>query len=150
MSKDASWLPRRILQDLDNAGFQDMRIITKTDQEPAIVEVQTAMQETRPNMIIPINSPVGESESNGRAENSIRRVQEKIRTIRHHVEQHAGVKIPEQSPIMAWMVRWAAELISKYSRGDDGKSPYERIRGEPSNVPLVPFGETVQNCQGSG
>ena len=105
------------------------------------------MQEAMPNMIIPVNSPVGESESNGRVENSIRRVQEKIRTLRHHVEQHAKIKISEQSPVMAWMVRWAAELISKYSRGDDGKSPYERIGGEPSRVFLVPFGEKVMYLQ---
>lgn len=143
VNNEASWLPKRVLQDLDNAGFQDMRVIAKTDQEPAIVELQIAMQEARPNMIIPINSIVGESESNVRAENSIQRLQEKIRTLRHHVEQHAKMKIPEQSPLMAWLVRWSAEFISKYTRGDDGKSPYERIRGEPSGVPLVPFGEKV-------
>ena len=141
--KHAGWLPRRILQDLDNAGLQNTRMIVKTDQEPASVDVQTSMQDARPDMNIPINSPVGESESNGRAENCIRRIQEKIRTLRHHVESHAKVKIDEQSPLMAWMVRWSAELLSKYSRGDDGKSPYERFRGEPSRAPLVPFGEKV-------
>ena len=65
---EASWLPKKLLQDLDNTGLQDVRIIVKTDQEPAIVDVQTAMQELRRNKIVPINSPVGESESNGRAE----------------------------------------------------------------------------------
>ena len=39
------------------------------------------------------------------------------------------------------MVRWAADLISKYSIGYDGKSPYERIRGERSKVPIAMFGE---------
>ena len=139
--KEASWLPKRIIQDLDNTGLQNTRIITKSDQEPAIIDVQTTMQELRPNMMIPTNSPIGESESNGRAENSIRRVQEKVWTIRHHVEQKAKMKIKDDAPLMAWLVRWSAELLSKYSRGDDGKSPYERIRGEPSKVPLVPFGE---------
>ena len=141
--RDASWLPRRIVQDLDNSGMQNVKIITKSDQEPAIVDVQTAMQELRPDKMIPTNSPIGESESNGRAENSIRRVQEKVRTLRHHVEHKAKMKIPDDAPLVAWLVRWAAELISKYSRGDDGKSPYERLRGEPSKVPLVPFGERV-------
>ena len=55
-----------------------MRLIVKADQEPAIVDVQIAMQELRPNRIVPINSPVGESESNGRAENFIRPTQEKV------------------------------------------------------------------------
>ena len=140
---EASWLPKKLVQDLDNTGLQDARIIVKADQEPAIVDVQTAMQELRPNQIVPINSPVGESESNGRAENFIRRTQEKIRTLRHHLESKAGIKLPDQSPVMAWLVRWSAELLSKYSRGDDGKSPYERIRGETSKVPLVPFGGKI-------
>ena len=83
--KEASWLPRKLLQELDNNGLQDMRLIVKSDQEPAIVDVQIAMHELRLDRIIPINSPVGESESNGRVKNFIRRVQEKIRTLRHHV-----------------------------------------------------------------
>ena len=45
--------------------------------------------------------------------------------------------------IMSWMIRWAGELISKYSIGDDGRTAYERIRGEVCAVPVVPFGETV-------
>ena len=111
--KNAGWFPRRILHDLDNAGLQNMRIIAKIDLEPAIIDVQTAMQEERPNMFIPVNSPVGESESNGRVENCIRRVQEKIRTLRHHMDSHEKMKIEEQSPLMVWMVRWAAEFLSK-------------------------------------
>ena len=59
------------------------------------------------------------------------------------MEQKAKMNIKDDAPLMAWLVRWSAELLSKYSRGDDGKSPYERIRGEPSKVPLVPFGEKV-------
>ena len=84
--KEANWLPKRTIQDLDNKGLQDMRVIVATDQ-PAIVDVQVAMHAPRPNRIIPINSPVGESESNGRAEDFIRRVQEKVRTLRHHGTQ---------------------------------------------------------------
>lgn len=64
--------------------------------------------------MIPINSPVGESESIGRVENAIRRVQEKIRVLMHQVEQGIGQKVPDEAPIMAWMIRWAAEFISKY------------------------------------
>ena len=57
------------------AAFKDARIQLKTDQEPAIVSLQIAIQVIGPKAIIPVNSPVGESESNGRVENAIRRVQ---------------------------------------------------------------------------
>ena len=87
--------------------------------------------------------PWGESECNGRVENAIRRVQEKIRTLRHQLEHNIKTRVPDDSPIMAWLIRWAAELLSKYAVGDDGRTPYERIRTEDCVTPLVPFGETI-------
>ena len=90
-----------------------------------------------------MNSPVGESQSNGRVENAIRRIQEKARALRHHLERGIQQRIPDDSSIMAWFVRWAGGLISKYAIGDDGRSAYERIRGEQCAVPVVPFGEAA-------
>ena len=140
--EEAHWLLERMIQDLDNSGMRHEKIQMKSDQEPSIVIVQRAIQELRPN-VIPTNSPVGESECNGRVENTIRRIQEKVRVLRHQVEQGIKAKIPDDAPIMSWLVRWAAELISKYAPGDDGRTPFERIRHESCMVPLVPFGETV-------
>ena len=138
----AYWVPRRVLQDFENSGLGDTRIVHKTDQEPSIVCIQPVIQELKP-IVVFVNSPAGESACNGRVENIIRRVHEKSRTLRSHVESKIGQPIPDQTPIMIWMARWAAELISKYAPGDDGKTPYERIRQEVCQVPLVPFGEMV-------
>ena len=44
---------------------------------------------------------------------------------------------------MAWMIRWAAELISKYSVGEDGRTPCEGLRKEDCVTPLAAFGETL-------
>lgn len=140
--EDAEWLPERMVKDIDDNGMRHEKIQMKSDQEPAIVAVQKAIQDLRPN-VIPTNSPVGESECNGRVENCIRRIQEKVRVLRHQLEQGVKMKIPDEAPIMAWLVRWAAELISKYSPGEDGRTPFERIRLESCAVPIVPFGETV-------
>ena len=115
----------------------------KTDQEFAIVSLQRAVQAIRPKEVILVNSPVGESESNGRVENAIRRVQEKARVLRHQLKDGIKQKVADSSPIMVWLVRWAAELLSKYSCGDDGLSPHERLHGAKCLTPLVPFGETV-------
>ena len=69
----AAWLPRRISQDLDNCGYKDIKLQLKSDQEPAIVILQAAIQEIRQHVIF-VNSPVGKSESNGRVGNAIRRI----------------------------------------------------------------------------
>ena len=45
------------------------------------------------------------------------------------------------------MVRWAAELLSKYSCGDDGLSPHERLHGEKCLAPPVPSGEAALYLQ---
>ena len=123
----AHWVPRRIVQDLENSGMGRSCILFKTDQEPFIICVQKVVQEIKPE-VVPINSPVGESACNGRVENTVRRIQKKMRTVRHQLEKGIGHTIDDQSPIMAWMAMWSAELISKYSLGEDGKTPYERIR----------------------
>ena len=137
-----AWLPKRVVLDMNNCGHEANTIQLKSDQEPAIVILQTAIQELKPN-IIPITSFVGEFESNGRVENAIRRVQERVRVFRHQVEQNIKHQIKDEVPIMVWMIRWAAEFISKCSPGDDGRTPYGRIRNEQCKVPVVPFGEIV-------
>lgn len=76
-SAEASWLPNRMVQDLDNNGMKHAKVLVKSDQGPAVAQLQSAMQRIRQARIIPVNSAVGESECNGRAENAIRRVQEK-------------------------------------------------------------------------
>ena len=63
-----------------------MKIQIKNDQEPSIVAGQTEIQHLRRGRIICVNSPEGESECNGRAENAIRRVEAKTRTLRSALE----------------------------------------------------------------
>ena len=142
----AAWLPKRIPQDLDNCGYNDVKLQFKSDQEPAIVNLQIAIQEIRQN-VIPVNSPVGESESNCRVEVAIRRIQEKVMALRHHLERGIQQRLHDDSPIMSWLIRWAGELISKYVVGDDGKSAYEGIRCEQCAVPVMPFGEALVHLQ---
>ena len=111
---DAHWVLKKILQELENTGLSQTRILLKSDQEPSIICVQKAMQELKSD-IVPINSPVGEF--------TVKRVQEKMRTLRNHIEKGIQQQFPEDSAIIAWMARWAAELLSKYAPGDDGRTP---------------------------
>lgn len=80
--------------------MEETRIILKSDQEPAMTSVQMAIQELRSKDVMPINSLVGESECNGRAANTIRRIQEKTQALRHAVEQGITEKLQEDAPIM--------------------------------------------------
>ena len=95
----------------------------QSDQGPSIVAVQEHIRPHRGAPSIPITSPVGGSECNGRAENAIRRVKEKTRTHVAQFEDGIGEEIQKGSNIIPWLVRWAGELISKYAPGFDGKTP---------------------------
>ena len=102
----AYWPPKRLLQDCDNCVPKGTRTILKTNQEPDVTSVQSAVQELRPKGAVPVNSPVGESGCNGRTENAIRRFQEKARALRHGLEKGIGEKLSGNSRIMAWFVRF--------------------------------------------
>ena len=137
------WIQRRIVRDLENAGHKEIRLRLKSDQEASVVALQAEVQRLRTGRTIPINSPVGESESNGRVENGIKRIQDKTRTLKSHVEGETGLKVDDLEDFMTWMVRWAGELVTKYCTGKGGKTPHERPKGQPTSKPLAQFGESV-------
>lgn len=132
---------------MSNNGMPSIKLHIKTDQEPSIINVQIAMQELCPDRIICLNSPVGELKCNGRVENAMRRVQENVRAFRHHVEWKIKAKIFDDAPVMSWVVRWAAELSSKYVVGEDGRTHYKRIRQDECVTFPVPSGEVVMYLQ---
>lgn len=44
---------------------------------------------------------------------------------------------------MQRLVRWAAMVVTRYKKGADGRTPWERMRGSRCRAEVVPFGETV-------
>ena len=73
------WIQKRLAQDIDNAGHKEVKIMIKSDQEVSMVALQHEVQRLREAKTIPVNSPVGESECDGRVEHIIGRVQDKVR-----------------------------------------------------------------------
>ena len=140
---DRYWLPNRMAKDIDNSGSKEVQVPIKSDQEPAVVTVQEEIRELRRGRTICVNSPVGESECNGRAENAIRRVEVKVRTLRSFIEDRTKSKIDMATPFATWLIRWAGEILTKYTRGKDGKTAWERRRKEPCSKAIVPIGEKV-------
>lgn len=111
------WIQKRLAQDIDNAGHEEVKIMIKSDQEISMVALQHEVQRSREAKTIPVNSPVGESECNGRVENTIRRVQDKVRTRNSHIETETGLEIEKMSDLMSWIVRWAGGLVTRYHVG---------------------------------
>ena len=76
------WAIKKVLLDIEDFGYAGAKIVVKSDQEPATVDFQRKIMESRKAETVPKNTQVGESQANGEAENAIKRLQEQIRTIK--------------------------------------------------------------------
>ena len=138
------WLAQQVVEDIETVGLAAERIITKTDQEPAIVQLQQEVAKRRQEAGTALeNSRVGDSDSNGRIERAIRDMKGMIRTIRSSIEDKTGKTIKLSDNIVPWIVRHAGYIITRCKVGSDGKTAMQRMKGRKTNAPWVPFGESV-------
>ena len=91
-----------------------------------------------------MNSPVGESQSNGLAEKAAQDVQYQIRKMKMQLEQNMASKLSNESPIWPWLIQYAAQVIHTFKiHPSDQRTARQRIRANPS-IPEIPkFGENV-------
>jgi hypothetical protein len=131
-----------MIRDIEKLGYGD--IILKCDGEPALKTIQEAVRVRRSggNTILE-NSPVGDSRSNGAAERAVQSISEQVRVVRRGLEQRLGLRLSAKHPVTAWLVEHCADLISKYQVGDDGKTAYERWKGNYFTLEEIEFGEKI-------
>ena len=105
--------------------------------------VREALARCHGGRINPEQPRSGEHQANGLAEVTGRHIRDQARVLKLHLQVRLKRKIAQGEPIMPWLVRWAAMLLSRFGKGKDGKTPYERQRGRKCELELVPFGEVV-------
>ena len=94
--------------------------------------------------IVPENSAVGESASNGRAERAVQSFEDYIRTLLAELEHRLGQQVAPSHPLLAWLVEYSAVLLNKYDPCEaTGVTPYELLHGKPAEERLAYFGETL-------
>eukprot|EP00971_Amphidinium_carterae_P138899 2752827-Amphidinium_carterae.5 len=80
-------------------------------------------------------------------EPAIKSLQEKhLRLLRLQMSEQYGVSINDikpNHPVFIWTVKHCAFLRNCYQIGQDGKSPYERTRGQKYKSAIIAFGKTV-------
>ena len=139
------WVVEQVLEDLQTVGLKNDRIVLKSDQEPAIVDMMTEIQKRRESDYGTAldTSRVGDSNSNATIENSIKSVMGMIRTLRFALQEKLGSKIGLDHAVVPWMVRHAAMLITRYWIKPSGKTSYQLIKGRRGNTKMYEFGEAV-------
>ena len=53
---------------------------------------------------IPVNSPVGDSQSNGRVENAIKKVRNMVKTILSSLESRWSIRVARDHPVYPWVL----------------------------------------------
>ena len=91
--------------------------------------------------IIPEESPVGESQSNGKVESAIKQVQGQYRTMRLSVQSNYRQVILDNHIAAVWLVPHRAQTLNKYLLGQNGKTARQRLRGRVFKTPLVEYGD---------
>jgi len=119
------------------------RMGIKVDNEPALIDLRNSLMRKREEPTVPIQPPKGESQSNGAIENAVRLVKEMIRVHTIALERKIDGTVPTHHPVMSWIVEHAADMITKYMVGKDGKTGFERLLGRPCREEGLEFGERV-------
>ena len=132
-----------LVEDIKWLGYSSVTL--KSDNEPAIVKLLTeALRELRINglsQILEEHSPEYDPQANGSAEVGVKLVKGHFRCLRSSLEEHLGHRIPVRHPLMTWLVRHAANVITWCSKGHDGQTAYQRVRQRQFTTRLMGFGE---------
>ena len=142
------WVVDAIIGDLVTCGLGNCRIVTKSDQEASIVNVQNEIVKARlkagAGATALENSRVGDSSSNGTVERAVQDFGGLVRTYRSALQRRlGGEKILLNHPAVPWLVKHAASQITRYKVRASGLTSYQLIKGRKCIEPMAEFGEAV-------
>ena len=85
----------------------------------------------------------GDHMANGRVEMAVREVKLQCRTLRISAEQNTSVRISDDSPLLSWLPRFAAQVMNKMRIGKKGRTTEMRTTDRRWRKPMAQFGEKV-------
>ena len=144
MKGNVDMVAEKLALDIEDMGHKD-EVTVKSDQEPALLDLVNAIAKSRRGITHKEKAKARDSQSNGTAERAVQSVEGMVRTMKLDLEEKLGVPIPCAHPIMSWMVEHAAETLNRYLVGEDGKTPYERLRGKKYRGEMYEFGRWMMH-----
>ncbi|CAL1141278.1 unnamed protein product [Cladocopium goreaui] len=127
---------------LDDAGFN--KVILKSDGEPSLVSLKQKVKEIKTHIEVHlVETPVEDHQANGFIEVGVREIKRQCRALLSDLEFKLERKVDPGHPLLVWLPRHAAFLLTRYRVGTDGKTAFERTYGRKWRIPLVRFGESI-------
>jgi len=136
LMKDVAWL-----------GWTHISL--RSDNEPAILKLLThALTEARYKVeeleqVLEEHPNTYDSSGNGQIEATVKQFTGILRTNKLDLEKRLSREVPLKSPILHWLVEYAAFIVTIRVKGEDGKTAHQRVRKCDFAKRLVPFGELV-------
>ena len=137
------WVAAQLEKDVRKFGYHG-RVVLKSDGENAIKDLMKEVALKRCDMPTVLeHSKAYDSKSNGRAENAVRRVESQVRTMLIALQEALGIEVEVDHPCFEWLVEHAADILTKYPVGKDGRTPYERVKKKKYGGEMFEFGSVV-------
>ena len=93
------WVAQQLHRDVRRFGYSG-RLVVKTDGEPAAKELMTELAKKRKaEATVLEQSKPHDSKSNGRAENSVKRLECQVRTLKLALERSLGQELDVGTPV---------------------------------------------------
>ena len=137
-----AWVVRRINEDIDSLGYQ--QVIIRTDGENAIKDLRAQVSRQRAQGAMWQTTTKGDSKTGGMIGRGVQSVEGQIRAIKLGLEKRLGCRLEQNWVIIHWIVELAGMHISRYQRGHDGMTPYRRLTGNDWKQHIVEMGEVVE------
>lgn len=106
------------------------RVIVKPGNEPASKSISGWMCDMRSHPGMTEESLEYEPQVNSLAERSMQTIQILFNTLRRALENRIGGRIPDDQPVLMWIVCHTAALHRRYHVGVDGRTLWERVAGK--------------------
>ena len=138
-----------MVQQLVNAtaGYGDINLLIRTDQEPALKQIARTWQSSRAAMKLKSSIQlVAVGQHQGLlSERYIQTVRRQTLCLMHELEARTGVTVAPGSILCTWALRHAGWLLNRFqpASGQGGQTPFELRFERRYAGKLVPFGTTV-------
>ena len=132
---------KKVLKSISETGH--VKVVVKTDGEPAIVQLQEEIIKQRTQDTLAENPPAYDPQANGEAERAVQELKAQLRVIKLSLENRIKAKIPETSAMLEWMIPHASDCINRYLVGKDGRTAFYRVHNKQFAATVFEFGEQV-------
>jgi len=126
---------------IQSLGYK--KIINKSDGEHSIVALKEKAAKEAGVEAISKEAPLGDHQANGMIEQAVREIKAQVRVLKSSLEEKLQLKLDDKHPLLAWIPRHAADLISRYRVGHVRRTAEHRRTGRAWNRPVMQFGDKV-------